>query len=90
MYSSKYDTWINLHPEPEFLKAEVRKIVDSLKPNKCLGHDGITNDYIKIGNCKLIPIMMKLHNQILMEGSVPIDWKLSNIIILHKKGIGKK
>ncbi len=72
--------------EPQFLKSEIHSIVKQLKSNKSPGHDNITNEHIKMGVEKIITQITKLFNKILSSGRIPLEWKLSDIIILFKKG----
>ncbi|VDO08661.1 unnamed protein product [Brugia timori] len=76
----------NMEEEPYFLEREIETIINQLKPDKSPGHDGITNEHIKAGGRKLITLLTKLFNRILKTGTIPTEWKRSNIIILHKKG----
>jgi len=71
--------------EPEFLKDEVNEVVKRLKSNKSPGHDRIKNEHIKQGNDKLIQSLTSLFNTILETRKIPNEWKLSDIIIIHKK-----
>lgn len=72
--------------EPPFLEKEIEAIVKQLKPNKCPGHDKITNEHIKMGGVELIKKLTKLFNKVLETSKIPKDWKVSDIIILFKKG----
>ncbi len=71
---------------PTFIEGEIEKAVLSLKEVRAAGHDRITNKYIKFGGRKLIKILTKLFNEILVNKNVPQSWKTSNIILIFKKG----
>ena len=57
-----------------------------MKNNKTPGHDRITNEQIKYGGEILTKSITKLFNKILKMQQVPNDWKLTDTILLYKKG----
>ena len=64
----------------------VRKILSSLNPNKSQGPDGISGKVLK--NCAAsiaYPITL-LFNMSFSQGQIPPDWKLANVVPVHKKG----
>ena len=64
----------------------VRKILSSLNQNKSQGPDGISGKVLK--NCAssiAYPITL-LFNMSFSQGQIPPDWKLANIVPVHKKG----
>ena len=71
---------------PHILTCEVRTALKELKNNKCPGDDGIYNEYIKLGQEVLIPVLTQLFNEIITTEVIPREWETSTIILLHKKG----
>ncbi len=48
--------------------------------------EGRDNERIKFGGRKLIKILTKLFDEILVNKQIPRSWKISNIILIFKKG----
>lgn len=48
--------------------------------------DGIMNEMLKAGATFLISPLLKLFNQILLNGNFPEQWKINTLTPLHKKG----
>ncbi len=77
---------VEIEKEPDFIESEIRTIVQNLKNNKAPGHDQINNESVRYGGRPMIKKLTQLFNKILKEQKVPKDWKLSDIILIHKKG----
>ena len=65
---------------------EVRVVRNNLNPNKASGPDKIPIRLLKECVCGITPSLTHLFNKSLLTGDLPTEWKLSNIIPLHKKG----
>jgi hypothetical protein len=65
---------------------EVRIVLNNLNPNKASGPDKISIRLLKECACSITPSLTYLFNKSLHTGDLPTEWKLSNIIPLHKKG----
>lgn len=76
----------NTENVPPILTSEVRTALKELKNNKCPGDDGIYNEYLKLGQEELIPVLRDLFNKIIETEEIPETWNTSTIILLHKKG----
>ncbi|KAK2710642.1 hypothetical protein QYM36_011983 [Artemia franciscana] len=67
--------------------ASKRKVVvESIKPMKAPGPDGIMNFTIKKNINVLSPTLLKLFNSCLKTSYFPVLWKQANIIVILKKG----
>ena len=60
--------------------------VDSLKNNKAVGFDSISNEMLKCGFSQLKGCLLKIFNSILTNGSYPSSWKKAYISPIHKSG----
>ncbi len=67
----------------------VLKAINTLKPEKSQGPDGIHPRLIKEGKLNIIEPLTDLFKQSLEEGTVPKDWRKANIAAIHKKGSRK-
>jgi hypothetical protein len=65
---------------------KVRVVLNNLNPNKASGPDKIHIRLLKECACSITPSLTYLFNKSLHTGDLPTEWKLSNIIPLHKKG----
>ena len=66
----------------EFLKPFLK----ALDPNKATGPDSIPPRLLKETAQQIAPSLTKLFNRSLSCGIFPDDWKLANIVPVHKKG----
>ena len=66
--------------------AEISNAAKRLKPKKSPGKDGISNELIKAGLPKLLPIMHTLFNRIVQTGIYPDPWKQGINIPIFKAG----
>ena len=88
--SSKYDIDINYNSDPLFNFSidfrAVRKILSSLNQNKSQGPDGINGKILKYCAASIAYPMTLLFNLSFSQGQIPFDWKLANVVPVHKKG----
>ena len=91
------DVDINLHDDEifgnvnsltsfEITTDSVGKIIRSLDTNKSMGPDGISARILKEGVDSLSYALTKIFNKSLADSVVPDDWKLANVVPIHKKG----
>ena len=76
----------NEEKTPNILEREVECCLKKLKENKCPGPDRIKNEWLKMLAVPLTKILTSIFNEILRKNEIPIQWEMSEIIILHKKG----
>ncbi|CAB4025210.1 Hypothetical predicted protein [Paramuricea clavata] len=67
--------------------SEVYDVLHCLDPSKASGPDNIPIRLLKECAHSITPSLTCLFNKSLKHASLPSEWKLSNIIPLHKKGI---
>ena len=67
-------------------KLEVEHALRSLDSNKATGPDEIPARLLKVTAPIIAPSLCKLFNKSLRLGSVPEEWKLANVVPVHKKG----
>ena len=88
--SSSYDIPIDFSNDGQyditFFPHKIEKLLSNTNSNKASGPDGIHGQILK--NCatslaKPISLMFKLAYNI---GSIPREWKLANVVPVHKKG----
>ena len=65
---------------------EVEHTLKCLDSNKSTGPDEIPARLLKITAPIIAPSLCKLFNKSLRLGSVPEEWKLANVVPVHKKG----
>jgi hypothetical protein len=61
-------------------------IIDKLKNSSHIGHDGLSNYFVKNFKIKLAPLIVKICSAIILTGIFPNNLKISKIIPLLKKG----
>ena len=61
-------------------------LLHSLNEHKATGPDGISNKILKETAEQVAPSLCLLFNLSLRSGSLPDDWKISNIVPVFKKG----
>ena len=64
---------------------EVQSILEALKPEKATGPDEILARFLKETAPMNAPSSTVLFNRSLREGNIPSEWKLANIVPVHKK-----
>ena len=65
---------------------ELHAATVSLKNNKAVGFDSISNEMLKAGYGALRKSLLKLFNCILCNGDYPTEWKSAYITPVHKGG----
>ena len=87
---SNYDIDIDFSNDPfinfKICHRDVRKLLTTLNQNKSHGPDGINGKILK--NCAVsiaYPLSL-LFNLSFNTGHIPSEWKLANIVPIHKKG----
>ena len=70
----------------EITTDSVGKIIRALDTNKSMGPDGISARILKEGVDSLSYALTKIFNKSLADSVVPDDWKLANVVPIHKKG----
>ena len=88
--SSKYDININFTNDTSYNYKidfrEVRKILKSLNQHKSMGPDGISGRVLKMCAGSLAYPITYIYNLSFACGSLPSQWKMANIVPIHKKG----
>ena len=88
--SSKYDIDINYTNDSQFDIdfdfRKIRKLLTVINPSKAAGPDGIHGSILK--NCAVslaypLSVIFKISYN---SGMIPKDWKLANVVPVHKKG----
>jgi hypothetical protein len=69
-----------------FCEAEVSYVLRSLDSNKATGPDGIPARLLRETADVITPSLCKLFNLSVLSGIIPEEWKLANIVPVHKKG----
>ena len=69
-----------------FDAAHIEKLLKSLDPNKAQGADNIHGRILKECSVSLSKPLACLFNICYTAGSIPADWKLANVVPVHKKG----
>lgn len=72
--------------EPEFLVSEIGKAIKGLGNEKSGGSDNIKAELLKFGSTETAEWLTALFNEVLKTTTIPSQWKISIIILLHKKG----
>ena len=67
-------------------REEVRCAINTLKPTKAPGLDGLPGGCIRVACDKIAPFLTKLFNKLFDSHYFPEAWSKSVIIPLHKKG----
>ena len=76
-----------VEPEPTFLVDEIVNVLKNLKKNKAGGEDRLINEhFIYAKDTNLIKYLHALFNKVLATQKIPEGWKISDIILIHKKG----
>ena len=69
---------------------DVEKAVRNLRNNKVPGTDGIQSELITYGGYRLLNRIYELVRQIWEEERIPVEWKETIIVPIHKRGDGDK
>ena len=65
--------------------SEVEAVLKSLDPNKAAGPDEIPAGILKETAATIAPSLCTLFNRSLEVGYIPREWKLANVVPVHKK-----
>jgi hypothetical protein len=65
---------------------EVYEALQNLDPSKAHGPDGLPSRILKECSSQLAPSLHRLFTKSLQLSQIPAEWKLANIVPLHKKG----
>ncbi|MBP1527199.1 MAG: hypothetical protein H9Q66_04685 [Spiroplasma ixodetis] len=71
---------------PIILKAEVEETLKNAKMNKSPGPDTIENNFLRLFKDSILNPLTDIFNLILINQDIPEQWKISEIILLYKKG----
>ena len=69
-----------------FCHDKVAQVIQILDPNKTHGHDNISIHMVKICGPSIYKPLEIIFNECLKTGVFPSEWKLGNIVPVHKKG----
>ena len=72
--------------ELDLTELEVQTLLSSLDTSKATGSDEIPARLLKETASVITPSICKLFNKSLKQGTVPQDWKVANVVPVHKKG----
>ena len=75
-----------LDTPPVWQQKDVKEKIDNLKPSHSSGPDNITSYVLKKFSENLCKPLSILYNKSIESNIIPEDWKLSNVIPIHKKG----
>ena len=64
----------------------VLKLLNNLKIHKASGPDGLCARVLKERSSEIAPILGKIYNESLAQGTVPDDWRKANVAPIFKKG----
>ena len=88
--ASNYDIGVNFENDIinniEINFRHVRKLLRSINVNKAPGPDGIHGKILKNCACSLAYPLSLLYKTSYNTGLIPTEWKLANIVPVHKKG----
>ena len=70
----------------DFGPGRIMTILQNLKPSKAMGPDKISGKVLKNCSHTLAPALSLLFNLSYSSGSLPSEWKLANVVPVHKKG----
>ena len=65
---------------------EVASILNILDTKRATGSDKIPAKLLKEAASVITPSLCKLFNKSLQLGKIPRDWKLANVVPVHKEG----
>ena len=71
---------------PVISQKDVKEKIDNLKPSHSSGPDNITSYVLKKFSENLCKPLSILYNKSIESNIIPEDWKLSNVVPIHKKG----
>ena len=86
--ASNYDININYNSNTDvsFDQVEIYDFLKNIDPNKCPGPDGVHGKILKTcANSLSLPLLI-LFRTSFFTCKIPNDWKLANVVPVHKKG----
>ena len=87
---SKYDIDMYFDKDPWFdfsiSESTICNLLRSLNPNKSKGPDDISGHLFKACAMSISFPLQILFNNSFKTGSMPLEWKMANIVPIHKKG----
>merc|ERR1712002_503792 len=81
---NEVNNWDNLGHR-DFTPTDVKNIIRSLKNNKAIGYDGISNEMLKMMDDENIITFTNILNKMYRENYVPYDWNIGMITQIWKK-----
>ena len=66
---------------------DIEKIIKSLDPNKCHGHDMLSIRMLKLCGESIYKPLNLIFKFCLETGQFPSDWKKANVVTVFKKGV---
>ena len=75
-----------MHTFGLFNESTVLAALKALEVGKATGPDEIPAKLLKETASVIAPSLCKIFNKSLQLGSLPSDWKLANVVPVHKKG----
>ena len=83
--SFDHDVRGNILDKIVITETEVNIVICILNVNKSTGHDGVSLKMLKLAGLAIIPSLTRLFNKCLCNNKFPNEWKMANVIPLHKK-----
>ena len=80
------DNQNNLDLDEKISEEEIKSMINSLKNNKAAGPDCLINEFYRNGAEVIMPFLLKFFNLLFDKSIFPLDWSLSILQPLHKKG----
>ena len=74
------------HFDLQLSTEEVARTLLALDSTKATGPDEIPSRLLKDTACQIAPSLTQIFNKSLCLGEIPDEWKLANIVPIHKKG----
>lgn len=68
----------------------IRKLLTGMKKGKAPGPDGLRKEDLCLDVDIMAECLTKVFNASLQKGQVPKDWRLANVVPIHKKGSRKQ
>ena len=68
-------------------ETEVLMQIRQINPNKSMGPEGIPRKNLKLSASIISPILAKLYNNCIQNGTYPSALKVGQVVPIHKNGI---
>uniref|UniRef100_A0A803T3V9 Reverse transcriptase domain-containing protein n=1 Tax=Anolis carolinensis TaxID=28377 RepID=A0A803T3V9_ANOCA len=69
----------------EITKEEIKKAMNSMKPNKAPGPDGFPIYFYRVLENELLPWLVKIMNAAMREKKIPESWTQADIVVIPKE-----